>query len=404
MNKRLLLPEVQEYLNKHEHTELSRFILSGSPFEHITAQELAQQLEGRQKAKQKLPKWYNTPNIFYPPKLNLEQTSSELTAAYKASLIHGGKMADLTGGLGIDTYFFANKAIEVDYFEINTDLASIASHNFKELGTKNIRVHNQNGIIFLKEHARTYDTLYIDPSRRDDYQKKVFLLGDCEPNVPENEELLLEKAKVVMVKTSPLLDIQAALRELSHVNAIHIVAVKNEVKELIFILKNGQVKEEITLFTANIQTSKIDNTYTNYNSALAAEATYSLPKKYLYEPNAALMKSGLFNWICSNYKVEKLHPNSHLYTSNENIDFPGRKFTIQDILPYSKKNATTLLKGQKANITTRNFKENVAQLRARFKIKNGGEDYIFFTTCLDNQQYIVKCSKAKEDQTWQNCQ
>lgn len=393
MNLNLLLPEVQDYLEQQENTDLSRFILSGSPFENIGIQELAQQLEGRQKTRDKLPSWYRTPGIYFPPKINLEQTSGEEAAAYKSALVSGKALADLTGGLGVDSYYFSKKIDEITYCEINASLAKIAVHNFQQLGAENIKVHTEDGIEFLKNTTVHYDHIFMDPSRRTMAKAKVFLLKDCVPNVPENLEFLLTKAERIMVKTSPLLDIQAALEELRAVCEIHIIAVKNEVKELLFVLKNGSLPSEIKLYTANITSSQIEKTATSYQEALQEEVSYSDPLNYLYEPNAALMKSGLFNWVGNFYKLNKLHPNTQLYTSESYVDFPGRRFKIDAKISYSKKNINNLYKGTKANITTRNFKETVTQLRKKFKISDGGSRYLFFTTCADGSQWVLDCSK-----------
>ena len=396
MNSLLLLPEVQDYLDQHQDTDLSRFILSGSPFEKISIQELAQQLEGRRKTRDKLPRWYRTPGIYFPLKINLEQTSGELAAAYKAALLTGNSLVDLTGGLGVDSYYFSKTINEITYCEINASLANIAAHNFHQLDAKNIKVHIENGIDFLKNTTAHYDYIFVDPSRRTTAKAKVFLLKDCEPNVPEHLGLLLAKADQILVKTSPLLDIHAALEELQAVCEIHIVAVKNEVKELLFMLKNGALASEIRLFTTNISSFETEKTATNYKEALQAQATYNEPLNYLYEPNAALMKSGLFNWIGVFYKLDKLHFNTQLYTSKKYTDFPGRCFKINAKIPYSKKTASNLFKGIKANITTRNFKETVTQLRKKFKITEGGARYLFFTTCADGSQWVLDCSKEND--------
>lgn len=384
-------------MNAHEQADLSRFILSGSPFENISVQELAQQLEGRQKTKDKLPSWYGTTGIYFPEKVNLEQTSSELTAAYKASLIKGNTLADLTGGLGVDSYFFSKQINQVDYCEINEKLLTIAEHNFKQLKAENIAVHAENGIDFLRKQKIIYDVIYIDPSRRNNSKAKVFLLKDCQPNVPEHIDLLLQKADKIMVKTSPLLDLKAGIEALKAVAEIHIVAVKNEVKEILWILKKEHLRAKIDLFTVNFSPNSSIFTSTDYIDALDSEPCFSPPQRYLYEPNAALMKSGLFNWISAFYDLNKLHPNTHLYTSNTLIPFPGRRFKINKVIPYSKKATSNLFKGKKANITTRNFKESVAQLRKRFKIDQGGKDYLFFTTCEEGSQYILHCNKVDED-------
>ncbi len=394
MNKNIFTKEVQDYIRENENEDLTRLILSGSPFPDIPISLIAQQIEGRRKAKSKLPKWYKTPLIYFPPKLNLEQTSSETTASYKATLVSGKILCDLTAGLGIDSYSFSKHFDQVVSCELNPELAEITRHNYKVLDAKNITVYNEDGIQFLTESDQRFDTIYIDPSRRNDAKGKVFMLKDCEPNIPENLDLLLQKADTVIIKTSPLLDISSGLIELKQVAAIHIVAVKNEVKELLWVIKNTTENADLEITAVNIQKGIQEKTTINYSSASAVSAVFSDPQNYLYEPNAALLKSGLFDWIGSHFNLNKLHSNSHLYTSDQLIDFPGRRFTILEVLPYSKKWISRKWGNQKANITTRNFKESVESIRRKFKIKDGGEIYLFFTTNSKNQAIVICCKKV----------
>lgn len=396
VNPLLLDDRVQDYLKLHEQTDLARFVFMGSPFVGIRVQELAQQLEGKLKAKDKLPRWYSLPKILFPPKINLEQTSSELTARYKASLIPAKTVADLTGGMGVDSFFFSEKAKDVTYFEQNIDLAHIAEHNFKQFHADNITVVKGDALAEIFTSEKRYDLIYADPSRRNDQKQKLLLLQDCEPNIPQNLPKLFEIAETIMVKVSPLLDISAALDQLQHVSEIHIVAVKNEVKELLFILSKAADKLSTKIITVNISNiDQVKKTNCSYVDALKAKADCSRPKTYLYEPNAALMKSGLFNWISSEYGVEKISVNSHLYTSDKQVNFPGRVFEIKNVLPYNKREIAKILGGKKANITVRNFRETVAQLRKKFKIKDGGERYIFFTTDAREQALVLACEKVE---------
>jgi len=395
LNKAILSEEVQQYLWENENTEISRFILSGSPFKAVTAAELAQQLEGRKKAKQKLPFWYEHRGIYYPPKLNIEQTSSQATARYKADLIGKEKLLiDITGGVGIDAYFFSLQHQEIIHCEINDEISQIAAHNFKILEARHIKTVTGDGIAYLENSQTHFDTIYVDPSRRNESKGKVFMLKDCLPNIPEKIGLLLSKSSQILVKTSPLLDISAGLSELSNVAEIHIVAVNNEVKELLWLLKNGAKKTDFTLKTANILADKIDFTTVNYQDAIKSTANFAPVKKFLFEPNAALLKSGLFNWIGKAYGLDKLHPNTHLYTSNIITDFPGRVFKVLEVMPFNKKIILKKWSGKKANITTRNFKIPVESLRKKFKIKDGGETYLFFCTDIDNSPIVVVCKKA----------
>ena len=390
MNRELLNKEVQEFVVKYYKEEVSKMAFSGSPFEGVSTQELLVQLAGKKKAEKKLPTWFNQWGIIYPPNLNLEQTSSEITAEYKASLISGESMADLTGGFGIDSYFFSKQVKLLYHLEWNKDLQEIAAHNFKILGAKNVISEALDGIKFLQNHTEKLDYLYLDPSRRANTGGRVFFLKDCIPNVPENLELLLEKANKIMIKTSPLLDLSAGLKELKIVNEIHVVAVDNDVKELLWIISPNAL-EEIKIKTINFQKQE-QQIFEGILGAKLPEA-YSLPQQFLYEPNAAIMKSGLFAALGNEFQLTKLHPNTQLFTSEEKIDFPGRRFIIEKVLSFRKKELKKTL-SEKANMSVRNFPETVVNLRKQLKIKEGGDQYLFFTTIQPNEKVVLVCQKC----------
>lgn len=391
MNLALLHPEVREYLKLHEHTPLHRFILKGSPFPEIAVQELAQQLEGKHKAKGKLPLWHRTENILFPPKLNLEQTSSEATAIYKASLMQGKTLADGTGGFGIDTYYFAKSVEKITHIEMNEELSAYAKKNAETLGQQNIEFITADSMEIISKSATKYDTIFLDPGRRSDAKGKVFMLKDCLPNVPLYKNAILSKCDILWIKSSPLLDIIAGLEELRNATAIHIVAVQNEVKELLWKLTSKKTNDpKITV--VNLQSSDPVITF-KYSEIFESTPSYAAPKKYLYEPNSALMKSGAFHWVCDAFEVEKLGEHSHLYTSDKLVEFAGRRFTIERVLPYSKK-ITKDLRITKANITTRNFPMKVDEIRKKLKIKDGGDVYLFFTTLEGGALVVLVCGKV----------
>ncbi|GGG12818.1 hypothetical protein GCM10011344_11910 [Dokdonia pacifica] len=395
MNVALLRPDVQEYLAAHAHTPIAHFILKGSPFQDITPQELAQQLDGKRRVKNKLPLWYTTDGILFPPKINLEQTSSEATAQYKAQLLKSNTIVDITGGLGVDSYYFSQVASQVTHIEMDEALSAFAKANLEALEVSNVTHITGDSIDFLLNNDVRYDTMYIDPGRRTDAKGKVFMLKDCLPNVPEHIDLLLSKCTTLWIKTAPLLDITAGLRELKNVSEIHIVAVKNEVKELLWRIEQ-EATNNCTIHTANSIGETIISTSFTYEELCNAEATFDFPKTYLYEPNSSLLKSGGFNWISKHYELDKLHPHTQLYTSNTLISFPGRSFTIEKVLPYNKQ-LKKALNTDKAHITTRNFKESVINLRKKFKIKDGGEMYLFFTTLLDEKKVVLVCHKVSNN-------
>lgn len=363
--------------------------MAGSPFENISIQELASQIESRKKIEKKLPTWYSTNNIIYPPKLNLEQTSSETTAEYKASLVGGKKLADITGGFGVDSYYFSSKFESIHHFEINKDLSEIVRHNFKILEKDSIECFARDGLQQVLKYE--YDVIYADPSRRHDSKGKVFFLEDCEPNIPDNLPKILRSCRTFLLKTSPMLDISQGLQELDNVVEIHIVAVENEVKELLWLIKEGQ-NESPLVKAVNLKKAGREEFSFKWGTNEAPE--YAHPQNYLYEPNAAILKSGAFNIISEHYNVNKLNKNTHLYTSETLIEFPGRSFLIEAVVPYSKSEIKKALTFKKANISIRNFPEAVEKLRKKWKIQDGGDKYLFFVTDVDDKKVMIISSKV----------
>ena len=391
MNKNLLHNDVQSFINTNLKTDIQGLILKGSPFPDIKIQELANQIISKSKCRNKLPSWFLTEGVYYPKPINIEQTSSEITAQYKAHLVTGKTLADLTGGFGVDSFFLSHKVEQLTYCEIDTELSAIAAYNFNVLGLNHINCLPEDGIAFLQSTRRKFDWLFIDPSRRTDVKGKVFILNDCLPNVVVHLDLLLSKSKNILIKLSPILDVQSVISDLNFVKEIHVVSSLNDVKELLIILEkdyNGPIK----IKTVNFNKTGEDIFEAVFHSCVSAN--FSSPKTYLYEPNSAILKAGLFNEISHQLNVFKLHANSHLYTSDKLIYFPGRKFKIISCLKYKPKEMKQKFLIKKANITTRNFHETVAQIRKRTKIKEGGSDYLFFTTGPENQALLIHCEKV----------
>lgn len=393
MDLSILYPKVQEFIQDQLGVSIAKLALQKNPFPEIDWLTILNQIEAKTKSREKLPTWFSTKAIIYPSKLSIEQTSSERTAEYKSSLIAGNSLIDLTGGLGVDDYYFAKKINKITHCEINTDLSEIVGHNFKQLGVTNIECIAGDSLTTLQSTTEKWDWMYIDPSRRNDAKGKVFMLKDCLPNVPENLDFYFEKSDAILIKTAPLLDIAAGLSELQNVKTIHIVAIENEVKELLWELHKNYLGD-IGIKTINL-TKDASNSFDFILNQESTEANYSLPKRYLFEPNSAIMKSGGFNEISEQYRLDKLHKHSHLYTSNELIDFPGRVFEIQHAIPYSKKEIKIHLENSKQNITTRNFPETVELIRKKWKIKDGGNSYCFFTTDMNNDKIVLICTKIK---------
>ncbi len=391
MNKNLLHNDEQSFINTNLKTDIPSLVLKGSPFPEIKIQELANQIISKTKCRNKLPSWFLTKDIYYPKPINIEQTSSEITAQYKARLVAGKTLADLTGGFGVDSFFLSQKVDQLTHCEIDTELSAIAAYNFNVFGLNHINCLPEDGIAFLQSTSRKFDWLFIDPSRRTDVKGKVFLLNDCLPNVVAHLDLLLSKAKNILIKLSPILDVQSVVSDLKFVKEIHVVSSLNDVKELLIILEKDY-KGPIKIKTVNFNKTGEDIFEAVFPSCVSAN--FSSPKTYLYEPNSAILKAGLFNEISHQLNVFKLNPNSHLYTSDKLIYFPGRRFEIISCLKYKPKEIKQKFLIKKANITTRNFHETVAQIRKRTEIKEGGSDYLFFTTGPENQALLIHCVKV----------
>lgn len=392
MNPNLLTSEVQDFINIHLKSDISKLAFKGSPFNNISIQELMHQIIAKNKCQEKLPTWFSTPFIYYPPKLNIEQTSSEKTALYKASLISGNSIIDVTGGLGVDCFYFSKTFKEVIHCEIDQELSDIASYNFKQLHAHHINCIDQDGMAYLKNYHKIVDWIYIDPSRRDDAKGKVFQLADCFPNIPTHLELLFKHTNAILVKVSPLLDLTVGIDELQFVKEIHIVAVDNEVKELLFILMKNY-DTTISIKTINDTGSGIQQFNFDFNDDKGV-VQYSNPLRYLYEPNKAIFKSGAFNLIASKFNLFKIANNSHLYTSDELIDFPGMRYEIIEQLPYQSKKLKVILPNLKANIKIRNFPDTITSIKKKLQLKDGGHFYLFFTTNYNDKPIILVTKKV----------
>lgn len=394
MTSEILRPEIQEFINANIHSDVAKLAFKKNPFPEIDFAVILNQITAKSKAENKLPTWFKTENIIYPSKISVEQTSSEKTALYKSEIISGESLIDLTGGFGVDDYYFSKQFKSVVHCEMNYELSDIVNHNFQQLKAENIKCFAGDSFEILKNLNRKFDWIYIDPSRRSDAKGKVFMLKDCLPNVPELLESYFKYSENILIKTAPILDISAGLIELSNVKTIHIVALENEVKELLWEIKKGY-SGSIELKTVNLlkeKTEKLD-----FDLSQEYYANLGLPKKYIYEPNSAVMKSGAFDAVSSLFEIDKLHGNSHLYTSEEIIDFPGRTFQIEQLIPYAKTEMKAFLQNKKANITVRNFPETVENIRKKWKISDGGNQYCFFTTDLNNDKIVLLCTKIKTE-------
>lgn len=390
-------PEEKEFIQQHLHRSPAELMLQAGRYPHLPVAELVKQIQARQKASDKLPTWTANPEVIFPVAVSVEQSSSEATAAYKASLVSGRLLIDLTGGFGVDSFFFAKQFGRVVHVEQNRELSELASYNFKLLRADNIETRNTRAEDFLRSFTGKADVLYLDPARRGERAEKVHLLQDSEPDVLQLLPLLLEKADQVLLKTSPMLDIELALEQLGHVAQVWTVALHNECKEVLYLIDPGAAGTGTKRHAVNLLPSgQIQQITFTKSEEDQAPVTYADPQTYLYEPNSAILKAGAYRSIAFQFGLQKLHPNSHLYTSDQLIpDFPGRAFVCRGVGRYNKKEITAQLPTRKANITVRNFLEPVADIRKKTGIKEGGSDYLFFTTDMHQKPIVIYCTKPK---------
>ena len=412
----------RDFIEKHLKDDVRQLALQKFP-EDVDKTLVLNQIEARQLLQKKVPSWASNPDLLFPKHLSIEQCSSELTAKYKASIIEGGDtFVDLTGGLGIDSYFLSEKFKTSYYVENQKELCDLAEHNFSVLGRK-ITIVNSDAESFLNDLTSRRDNacivLYIDPARRDIYNRKMVSLHDCSPDVIELQRNIFQnlvetfpetshRKPSFLIKTSPMLDISLITNELQNISEIHIVSVKNECKEILIKIEPG-FEGEIKYFCVNLQNSAVISTgakrsgeisfeFSENSESSAISSFAPTIKRYLYEPNASLMKSGAFKLISQHFGIEKLHVNSHLYTSDNLVsDFPGRIFEVVGFAPFNKKIKKELLKDiTEASVATRNFPLSANDLRKNLNLKESDETFVFGTTLIGEKKVVILCNKHRE--------
>lgn len=388
---------LRQFIRQHAADDLSRLLLSASRYPEIDMPFAVEQIASRRQIQEKLPSWYGNEDLLFPAKIAAEQCSSEWTAAYKQRLVEAGQhVCDLTGGLGIDSYFFSRKAGSVLYIERFADYCEAARANFASLGVRNIDIRQGNSAELIR-HLPPQDVFYIDPARRGEGNRRVFALQDCEPDLPALLPLLGEKAPKVIAKLSPMADIRHTLQLLPATTSIHVLAARNECKELLFVMDRSASVVSPPIHCVHVSRGGEEESFT-FTLAEEQETNADLARNvgcFLYEPNAALLKAGAFKSVGRRFGMEKLHASSHLYTSDtwENA-FPGRKFRVEEIIPFAGKTIKNLSKTfPAANLTVRNFPLSVEDLRKRLKIKDGGDQYIFATTLSRGEKILIRCRK-----------
>ena len=388
----------KQFILEHRNDDVRQLALSAHRYPTVNVPEAIVQISGWQAARRKLPRWAAIDDILYPPHLSLEQCSSQLTAAYKASIVEGGDtMADLTAGFCVDAAYLAQKYHHLHVVEHNARLCQIAQNNLPLLGITHFTI-SQGEAEELLDSLPSQDLLYLDPARRDEHGSRVVAISDCIPDVSRLQDRLRAKASTLLIKLSPMLDLRQILSTLTSVSEIHIISVEGECKELLVKITSTATTPEIICVNLKSDGALQRLAFTDASEHQSTCPYAATPDTYLYEPNASIMKAGCFKTIATTYAVRKLSPNSHLYTSDSLVpDFLGRTFQVQAVTPFNKKAMKNFLQGiQKANLTVRNFPQSVNELRKRLKLSEGGDTYLFATTLLDNTKVLIKTSRVSK--------
>jgi len=362
--------EIQNYINANLNADLHSLLLKKSPFPEVSMQEIVQQIKGRQVAQKKFP-FLLQDGIVFPPQLNLEQSSSEKTALYKSEILKGEKFIDLTSGFGIDAYYLSKNFKEITLVEQNKELLDIVKHNWSILDKKGSFI-NEKLENFLTENNENFDVIYLDPARRDQNKNKVFLLEDLSPNILEIQNQLLYISEKVIIKLSPLIDLKYLISVLKNISKIEIIAVRNDVKEIVVFLSKNY-SGEIMCNCVNLESGENDFSF-EIHAEKNAQAEYAEPQQFIYIPNNTILKAGIFNLISSEFNLKKLHPNTHLYTSDVKIsDFPGRILEMKVI------DSKEIKKKEQFNLISKNYPLKPEEIKKKYQLKDGGNQYLIFT-------------------------
>ena len=391
-----------EFIKANEGADVTRLLLGKAPA-GVNLQLCAKCIQARAKMKVKAPLWWQNWSLAYPFSVSVEQGSSQTTALLKQRIIkellsEGDSnpdsiiTADLTGGMGIDSYFISQIASTHFYFERTAELCEATEYNFAQLGASNITVSNRDvtaaDCAVLKELAqKNVSLVYIDPARRTATGDKAILLQDYEPNVIDLQDHLFAISRYVLVKVSPMADIKLNLKYLPNTRAIYIVTVDNECKELLFLLDREHSGSE-----PSITVVQKDDVTLLLSEEEAATATYtSTLGKYLYEPGKGMLKAGAYKLISERYSCQKLAVSTHLYTSDEEIsNFPGKTFIVEETIPFNKKSLKEIAKRfPKADLTARNFPMDTNALKKLSGIKDGGSNHIFAVTLHNGEKVLI---------------
>ncbi|MCH4155076.1 MAG: hypothetical protein LKF31_02105 [Muribaculaceae bacterium] len=355
------------------------------------------QIQCRQKHKLKIPEILANSEFLFPNELSAEQCTAEQIAKFHSTLFNSDdNVLDMTAGLCIDAFYISQKVKSLTAIELNPEIASIDALNMSKMA-QNVSVISCNSIDYISITANKYDSVFIDPARRAENGFRIYAISDCQPNVIALLDSISRISSRLIIKASPMLDITQSLRELHNVTNVYIVALRNECKELLFCIDFIEKIKPVTIHTINFSTDSVER-FNYLLEDLSTEVSSAIPEpeQYLYEPNVCVMKTNAFGLLSSHFNIDALHANTHLFISSRFIaDFPGRKFRINEILPYHSSEIKSFSRHYPAaNIAVRNFPLTASQLKKKLKVSDGGDVYLFGVTLCDGSQALIICSKA----------
>lgn len=395
-----------DFVERNRHEDVMRLRLKKHGDEDFPIDLAITQIEIRnRRIEQKLPSWAVCERVVFPSLLSTEQCSSEVTARYKSRLVVGNTLCDLTGGMGVDCFFMSQQVERAFYIEQQELYCHVARHNFDVLGAKHIDVYNSLCSNFLNGNELSFDTIYIDPARRGKMQERVFALSDCEPDVLSMLSLLISRCKRLIIKMSPMVDIARLRQELSADFDLYILSVRNECKELLAVIDTATCHQQplspidIHCVTFDHRGDCNEHSFTSESESIAVCTIAEAVENYLYEPDVALLKAGLFKTTGERFGMKKMSKNSHLYTSQNWVDsFPGRSFEVIEVIPFSSSICKQFATRYPAcNITTRNFPLSPVDLRKKLKVRDGGDIYLMATCDAQDKKILVMCKRINKE-------
>lgn len=393
MMERIDMEAMWGYVAANAGADTLKLMLKSEPDLPFDKRFAVMQIECRKKAKSKIPELLANERFLFPKAISAEQCTHQQVAQFHASLFRDSdSVLDMTMGLGVDSYYISQRVASLKAIELDEEIAAAGAHNYA------FTVVNADSVAWLTQTDERFDAVFIDPARRGDGGARLYGLADCAPDVLGILPTIKAHAKRLYIKASPMIDVTQSMRDLApHLTDVWAVSVKNECKELFFEVDFGVECANVQLHALNFEAGGTQE-FAVDSAALAVEGCYGSPSagQYLYEPNASVMKIGAFAALTRQFPILQIAKNSHLYYSDDFVqDFPGRKFVIDSIIPFSGKEAKAVGKQHKQlNIATRNFRLSPDELKKRLKVRDGGDCYLFATTLANGEQVLLLTRKA----------